>query len=76
MAFAVIRPILSEKTAKKIRVFGSNEASQWKKAFLEEIDSHQLPVHYGGTMVHPDGNPQCLTKVSSQPIHSDQINFE
>jgi len=64
MIFAVVKPFLSEKTAQKIHVFKCNEAPLMKKAILEHVDASQLPLHYGGTMVDPDGNPHCITKVS------------
>jgi len=63
MIFAVVKPFLSEKTAQKIHVFKCNEAPLMKKAILEHVDASQLPLHYGGTMVDPDGNPHCITKV-------------
>jgi hypothetical protein len=62
MAFSMVKPLLSQVTLNKIRIFGSNK-SEWKAALLEDIDAHQLPAYYGGSMTDPDGNPMCLTKV-------------
>lgn len=62
VVFAMVKPFLSQVTLNKIRVFGQ-EPDKWKAALLEEINADQLPVHYGGTLTDPDGNPCCLTKV-------------
>jgi hypothetical protein len=32
-------------------------------ALLEEIEADNLPLHYGGTMVDPEGDPKCPSKV-------------
>jgi hypothetical protein len=58
----MVRPLLSQTSLNKIRIFGSNR-SEWEAALLEEIDADQIPAFYGGTMTDPDGNPMCLTKV-------------
>jgi hypothetical protein len=47
----------------------SNDPGEWKTALSKEIDDDQLPVHYGGKLADPDGNPMYLTKVSPRPIH-------
>ena len=64
MAYGLIKPFLNEVTVKKITMFGGSDASRWKKVILEQVDAEQLPVQYGGTMADPDGNPNCITKVS------------
>nr|CAH0109445.1 unnamed protein product [Daphnia galeata] len=61
--FNIVKPFLSSATLAKLRIF-THDAKAWKDALLEEIDSDQLPAHYGGTMIDPDGNPFCLTKIS------------
>ena len=45
-----------------MRIF-NNDSEVWKKVLLAEIDADQLPACYGGTMIDPDGNPNCITKV-------------
>lgn len=62
MIFSMIKPFLGQATIGKIRIFGY-DSKAWKAALLEEIEANQLPVHYGGSMTDPDGNPMCLTKV-------------
>ena len=62
MSMAIIRPFMSDVTLDKFRVYG-NDRHEWVEALLIDISSDQLPVHYGGTMTDPDGNPQCLSKV-------------
>ena len=51
----------------KIKVFGSDK-KQWTAALLEEIEADQLPAYFGGTMVDPDGNPKCPSKVITSII--------
>ena len=63
LGWALVRPFLHEKTANKIRVYGTDR-EQWKAAILEDVDPSQLPVFYGGSKTDPDGNPQCLTNVT------------
>ena len=62
IAFSMIKPLLSDTTRDKMRIFDCDR-SEWEPALLEEIDSDQLPACYGGSMTDPDGNPMCLTKV-------------
>lgn len=58
----MIKPFISPITASKFRFYGCDR-DQWKAALLTEIDADQLPIHYGGTLADPDGNPMYLTKV-------------
>ena len=61
--YSMALPFIHERTRSKIQIF-SHDSKQWKAALLAEIDPDQLPAMYGGTMTDPDGNPNCLTKVS------------
>lgn len=61
LAYAVIKPFLHEVTLKKIRIFGY---SGWKEALLKDIEADQLPQHWGGSRVDPDGDPKCPSVVS------------
>ena len=63
IAWNLLKPFLHERTKNKVSIYGSDSAA-WKAAILQDVDADQLPVFYGGTMTDPDGNPQCLTKVS------------
>lgn len=58
----IIRPFLSELTARKLALYGKDEEA-WKKALLLEIDADQLPQYWGGTQTDPDGNPRCPSVV-------------
>lgn len=58
----IIRPFLSDLTARKLALFGRDEQA-WKKALLDEIDADQLPRYWGGTQTDPDGNPRCPSVV-------------
>ncbi|XP_059479315.1 SEC14-like protein 2 isoform X2 [Neocloeon triangulifer] len=62
MAFSIVRPFLHENTVQKIHIFSSN-TRKWKAALLEHINTDQLPAHYGGTQVGPDGDTKCTHKV-------------
>ena len=53
---------MHQNTLDKVRIFGTNK-EEWTAALLEEIDADNLPLHYGGTMVDPDGDPKCPSKV-------------
>lgn len=58
----IVRPFLSDMTARKLALYGKDEQA-WKKALLDEIDADQLPRHWGGTQTDPDGNPRCPSVV-------------
>jgi len=60
--YPMIKPFISPITASKFRFYGCDR-DQWKAALLTEIDADQLPIHYGGTLADPDGNPMYLTKI-------------
>ncbi|KAM7312148.1 SEC14-like protein 3 [Ixodes scapularis] len=52
----LVRNFIAEKTATKIEVFAHEG---WKPALLKYIDPSQLPVHWGGELLGPDGDPEC-----------------
>ncbi|XP_018321179.1 SEC14-like protein 2 [Agrilus planipennis] len=62
VAFAVVKRFLNDYTLGKIQIFKS-DPKKWQKAVLENISPDQLPKHYGGTMVDPDGDIKCPSKV-------------
>ena len=61
----MIKPFLNQVTHDKISVYGFDKA-EWTAALLQDIDADQLPAFYGGTMVDPDGNTKCPSKVNTQ----------
>ncbi|KAJ8042970.1 SEC14-like protein 2 [Holothuria leucospilota] len=61
LAYSLVRPFLDEATKKKIKVLKSG--SKWKETLLKYIDEDQLPKHWGGSMVDPDGDPKCPSKI-------------
>ncbi|XP_032781292.1 SEC14-like protein 2 [Daphnia magna] len=61
MVLTLIKPFLHESDVPKIKIIGNNK-NEWLAALLEEIEADQLPVHYGGTMTDPDGDPTCPSK--------------
>ncbi|KAF6206778.1 hypothetical protein GE061_018014 [Apolygus lucorum] len=61
-AFSLVKNLLNDYTLSKIHIYKS-EPHKWKPVLLENIAPDQLPEIYGGTMVDPDGNPSCPSKV-------------
>ncbi|XP_046633824.1 SEC14-like protein 2 [Daphnia pulicaria] len=59
--FAMVKPFIPQTDIPKIKIFGC-ETKQWTSALLEEIDAHQLPAFYGGTLTDPNGDPKCPSK--------------
>jgi hypothetical protein len=57
-----MKPFLHQNTLDKLKIFGNNK-EEWTAALLEEIEADNLPLYYGGTMVDPDGDPKCPSKV-------------
>ncbi len=60
--FNFMKPFMHQATLDKMRIFGCDQ-EEWAAALLEEIEADNLPLHYGGTMVDPDGDPKCPSKV-------------
>ncbi len=58
---------MHQSTIDKMRIFGSDK-DEWKAALLEEIEEDQIPAYYGGTMVDPDGDTKCLSKVRNEKL--------
>ena len=63
----MFKPFMTQSTIDKFRIYGTDK-EEWIKALLEDIDPHQLPKHWGGTMIDPDGDPMCSSKVNTQLI--------
>ncbi|EFX62164.1 hypothetical protein DAPPUDRAFT_120465 [Daphnia pulex] len=59
--FAMVKPFIPQTDIPKIKIFGC-DTKQWTSALLEEIDAHQLPAFYGGTLTDPNGDPKCPSK--------------
>lgn len=59
--YNIMKPFMHQATIDKMRIFGSDK-EEWTAALQEEIEADSLPVHYGGTMVDPDGDPKCPSK--------------
>lgn len=52
----LIRPFLSERTASKVHIFSGDG---WQKVLLDYVDPGELPAHWGGTIVDPEGGARC-----------------
>jgi len=61
MAFAVVKHFLSERTYRKIKIFGREG---WREEILKIVDPEVLPAFLGGNRTDPDGNPLCLSVVT------------
>ncbi|XP_024940464.1 SEC14-like protein 2 isoform X2 [Cephus cinctus] len=62
LAFSVAKKFMNEYTLSKIQIYKA-DPSRWKHALLEVIPEDQIPVHFGGTLTDPDGNPRLTTKI-------------
>lgn len=62
LAFNVIKKFMNDYTISKIQVYKS-EPHKWKKAIVQLVPPDMLPEWYGGTLVDPDGDPKCPSKV-------------
>jgi len=63
MVFALVKPLLNERTISKIHIYG-HDSSVWKEALVASIPADCLPVSYGGTKTDPiGGNPDCSSLV-------------
>lgn len=56
----LIRPFLAKRTADKVEIY-SREG--WQAPLLQYVEPSQLPVHWGGELVGPDGNTKCSHKI-------------
>nr|CAH0109448.1 unnamed protein product [Daphnia galeata] len=61
--FNAMKPFMHQATIDKMKIFGSDK-EEWAAALLEDIEADNLPLHYGGTMVDPDGDPKCPSKLN------------
>merc|ERR1712136_575835 len=76
LLFAAVKPLLTQATIDKFRIYGTDE-NEWKPALLEYIDADQLPVHYGGTMTDPDGDPKCSSRLNQGgPIPNSYLKWQ
>ncbi|KAJ8964509.1 hypothetical protein NQ314_004797 [Rhamnusium bicolor] len=61
IAFNVVKKFLNEYTLGKIQLFKSDK-KKWLPVVSSNISPENLPKHYGGSLVDPDGNPKYTTK--------------
>lgn len=54
---------MDDYTLSKIQIYKADPV-KWQAAILKVIPKDQLPVHFGGTLTDPDGNPRYTSKVS------------
>lgn len=64
LAFNVVKGFMNEITISKIQIMDTNR-NKWQKAILKQVPASQLPKHYGGEQVDPDGDPRCPSRVKA-----------
>lgn len=64
IAYNVIKKFLHEYTISKIRIY-KTDPLKWKAAIREVVDGDNLPQHWGGDLVDPDGDPRYPSKVNN-----------
>lgn len=64
LAFSVVKNFLNDYTLSKIQIYKA-EPAKWQPILLRQIPANNLPVHFGGDMIDPDGNPRCPSKVTA-----------
>lgn len=52
----ILSPLLTQRTVDKVGIFGKEG---WKESLLQCMDASRLPLHWGGTLTGPDGDPRC-----------------
>ncbi|XP_042146660.1 SEC14-like protein 2 [Ixodes scapularis] len=52
----LIRPFFTERTTKKIEIF---TREGWQPVLLKYVNPSQLPVHWGGHLMGPNGDKKC-----------------
>ncbi|CAN7975179.1 unnamed protein product [Ixodes persulcatus] len=52
----LLQPFLAENTKNKIEIFSREN---WQPVMLQYVDPSQLPAHWGGDLVGPDGDEEC-----------------
>lgn len=57
--YGFIKPILSKTTQEKVHVLDSN----YQETLLRHFSADSLPAFYGGTLVDPDGDPRCPSRI-------------
>ncbi|XP_077297895.1 SEC14-like protein 2 [Arctopsyche grandis] len=62
LAFAIVKKFINEYTMSKIKIHKA-DPKKWQPVLLETIDPDQLPKHFGGTQVDPDGDPKCSSRI-------------
>ncbi|KAF1443971.1 SEC14-like protein 2, partial [Pygoscelis papua] len=45
-------------------LLSSTPPANWKEVLQNYIDPEQIPVEYGGTLMDPDGDPKCPSKIN------------
>ncbi|XP_061163292.1 SEC14-like protein 2 isoform X2 [Saccostrea echinata] len=59
IAYNIVKPFLSEATAKKTIILGTN----YRDTLYRYISPEELPVCYGGKHTDPDGDPTCKSQI-------------
>ncbi|KAG0412932.1 hypothetical protein HPB47_009931 [Ixodes persulcatus] len=52
----LLQPFLAENTKNKLEIFSREN---WQPVMLQYVDPSQLPTHWGGDLVGPNGDEEC-----------------
>jgi len=72
--FAVIKPLLSQRTFGKFHIYGKDE-SVWRPALLESIPNTILPVHLGGTNANIDKSYADVPEEAKVEEEEEELGF-
>ncbi|KAL0122380.1 hypothetical protein PUN28_007242 [Cardiocondyla obscurior] len=61
-AFSIVKRFMDDYTLSKMHIYKA-EPIKWQAAILKLVPKDQLPVHFGGILTDPDGNPRYTTKI-------------
>ncbi|OON19276.1 CRAL/TRIO domain protein, partial [Opisthorchis viverrini] len=69
--YSLVKPLLSKATQEKVQVLDSN----YPETLLQHCDAESLPAVYGGSLIDPDGDPSCPSRICwAGPVPDSQIN--
>ncbi|TGZ64022.1 hypothetical protein CRM22_006567 [Opisthorchis felineus] len=69
--YSFVKPLLSKATQEKVQVLDSN----YPETLLRHCDAESLPAVYGGSLIDPDGDPRCPSRICwAGPVPDSYMN--
>lgn len=62
LAFNFVKKFMGEYTVQKIQIY-KTDPKKWQPILRANLSVKDLPKHYGGDLVDPDGDPRCPSKI-------------